>query len=125
MVKNAFASLGFPPAAAKYEFPMEMFLAGHDLSPIEQNLDRIVEGLTQWKPATKAIRVEPPTLTVEGKDYQEAVTHMNLLFLRNLWSDGLPLLPATEESVQWMLRGTALSPDTVVGKSCREAASRR
>jgi hypothetical protein len=116
VVNNAFASLGFPAAAAKYEYPMEMFLAGHDLSPIEQNIDRIVDGLTQWKPETKVIKTAPPTLTVEGKDYQEAVANMNLLFMRNLWSDGLPLLPATEESVQRMLRGTALSPDTVVGK---------
>jgi hypothetical protein len=116
VVNHAFASLGFPPTAAKHEFPMEMFLAGSSLSPIEQHIDRIVDGLTRWKPETKGLRGEPPTLTVEGRDYQEAVANLNLLFMRNRWSDGLPLLPATEEGVQGMLRGTDLAPDTVVGK---------
>jgi hypothetical protein len=116
VVNHAFASLGFPPAAAKYEFPMEMFLAGSSLSPIEQNIERVVDGLTQWKPEAKVTKVAPATLTVEGKDYQEAVANMNFLFMRNLWSDGLPLLLATEESVQRMLRGTDLSPESVVGK---------
>ncbi len=115
-MNHAFAGLGFPPAAAKYEFPMEMFLPGSDLSPIEQNMDRIVDGLTQWNPETKEIRTALPKVTVEGKDYQEAVTNINLLFMRNLWGDGLPILPATEESVHWMLKGTDLSPDTIVGK---------
>ena len=95
---------------------MEMFLSGSDLSPIEQNIDRIGDGLTKWNPETKETRTALPKLTVEGEDYQDAVTNMNLLFMRNLWSDGLPILPATEESVHRMLRGTDHSPDTIVGK---------
>lgn len=95
---------------------MEMFLAGSSLSPIEQNIDRVVEGLTKWKPATKKTAIAPPTVTVEGRNYQDAVTNMNLLFMRNYWGDGLPILPATEERVRWILKGTDLSPDTIVGK---------
>lgn len=114
-MNHAFASLGFPPAAAKYEFPMEMFLSGSDLSPIEQNMDSIVDGLTKWQPKTAKSGSELQKVTVEGEDYQRAVTNMNLLFMRNLWSDGLPILPATDEGVHWMLSGTALSPDTIVG----------
>lgn len=116
VVNHAFASLGFAPAAAKHEFPMEMFLDGSDLSPIAKDIDLIIAGLTQWKPEAKVLRKAPPKLTVEGADYQEALAKLNLLFLRNLWSDGLPLLPATEENVQWLLAGTDLAPDTVVGK---------
>jgi hypothetical protein len=33
-----------------------------------------------------------------------------------MWSDGLPLLPATEERVSWILTGTDLSPDAIVGE---------
>lgn len=58
----------------------------------------------------------PGRLMVGGKDYEEATANMHNLFLRNLWSDGLPLLPPTEERVKWILTGTDLSPDTVLGK---------
>ncbi len=71
-------------------------------------------------------------VTVEGKDYEEAVANMNHLFLKNMWSDGLPLLPPTEERVNWILTGTDLPRDTVVGQNpaqrrnshCRNACCR-
>ena len=46
----------------------------------------------------------------------EVIDNMNHLFLKNKWGDGLPLFPPTEERVNWILRGTDLSPDTVIGK---------
>ena len=115
VVNNAFAGLGFSAEAAKYVFPLKMFLPGSDLNPIEKNIDKIIDGLTRWKPQEKGVAV-PSTITVEGKDYQEMVDTMNLLFLKNRWSDGLPILPATEERVNWLLRGTDLSRDTIIGK---------
>ncbi|MFC2047969.1 hypothetical protein ACFLSK_00870 [Chloroflexota bacterium] len=94
-----------------------MFLPGSDLTPLEENIDKVVYGLTKWQPKLKEKKIEvPEKLTVEGKDYEEAVVNMNNLFLRNFWSDGLPLLPPTEERVKWILTGTALSPDTIIGK---------
>jgi len=118
VVGNAFAGFGFAPEGpAIYEFPMEMFLPGSDLTPINENIDKVVYGLTQWEPKVTAKGVFKPatTPTVQGKDYAEAVANMNLLFLKNSWGDGLPLLPATEESVNWILTGTPLAPDTVIG----------
>ena len=58
----------------------------------------------------------PENITVEGKNYEEAVANMNHLFLRNLWGDGLPILPPTEERVNWILTGTDLRADEVIGK---------
>ncbi len=116
VVDNSFASLGFPAEAAKYVFPDEMFISGGDLTCIEKNIDKVIEGLTKWEPKIKQkVVVSPPKITVEGKDYEEALTRMNNLFLRNLWSDGLPILPPTEERVNWLLTGTDLSRDTIVG----------
>jgi len=46
---------------------------------------------------------------VEGKDYEEAMAKANRLFLRNMWSDGLPVIPPTEEQVNWLLTGTDLA----------------
>ena len=118
VVANSFAGLGFPAEAPTiYEFPHVLFWTDSDLSPVKENIDKIIYGLTQWEPKRKKKGiVAPPKITVEGKDYQDAASNMNLLFLRNQWGDGLPILPATKERVDWILRGTGLLPDTAVGK---------
>ncbi|MGZ8212476.1 MAG: hypothetical protein ACXWUH_18380 [Burkholderiales bacterium] len=36
-------------------------------------------------------------------------------FLEKEWSDGLPVVTPTEARVQWMLRGTRLKPDEIIG----------
>jgi hypothetical protein len=118
VVANGFAGLGFvPEAPTVYEFPIEMFLPAGDLTPLKQNIDKIVYGLTQWEPRIKQKEASHPgqKLTVQGKDYQEALDEMNLLFLKNRWGDGLPLLPATEERVNWILAGTDSPRYSVVG----------
>ena len=116
-MENAFAGSGFSKEAPLYVFPMEMFLPGSDLTPIERNIDKIIEGLTRWEPKLKGGKTtKPEKIIIEGEDHQQAVATMNFLFLRNLWGDGLPILPPTEERVKWLLMGTDLPPETVVGK---------
>lgn len=111
------AGMGFVPEAPKVIFPMELFLAESDLSPIEQKIDEFANSLTKWEPSITGKKVEgAPKVKVVGKDYNEAIFNMNTLFLRNRWGDGLPLLPSTRERIEWILRGTDLSPNTVVGK---------
>jgi hypothetical protein len=117
VLKNAIAGLGFPPEMAMVPVPMALFLPGSDLAPIAQNFDQVVAGLTQWQPqVTVKSVIKPPPVRVEGKTYDEAVGVTNTLFLKNLWGDGLPLIPPTPERVRWILRGTDLSPETVIGK---------
>jgi len=118
VVNNAFAGMGFSrEAPTLMEFPHEMFLPDSDLSPLESHIDKIIHGLTQWQPLRKEKKSEvPEKITVEGKDYEEAMVRMNDLFVNNLWSDGLPLFPPTEERVKWILSGTPLTPETIVGK---------
>jgi len=118
IVGNAFAGLGFPAEGPSvYEFPIVMFDSGSDLTPINENIDKIVYGLTKWEPSIKEKGVvTPPKVTVTpGKDYPEAVDNMSHLFLQNMWSDGLPVQPATDERVNWILTGTDLPRDTTVG----------
>ena len=117
LVNAVFGGSGFPADAATVEFPAQMFLADGDLSPIKESIDKIAYGLTKWKPAIEEKKMYASAkITVEGKDYQEAVTNMNLLFLRNQWGDGLPILPAPEERVNWILTGTDLPRDKVIDK---------
>lgn len=119
VVGNAFAGLGFPAEAPTvYEFPIPMFDQGSDLTPINENIDKIVYGLTKWQPKiTTTGIVKPDMVTVQGKDYQDAVNNMNALFVKNMWSDGLPLVPPTEERVNWILTGTDLPRDTVIAQT--------
>jgi hypothetical protein len=117
VVNNAFASLGFSFEGPKYVFPSETFLADSDLTPINENIDKVVWGLTKWEPEVKETGIFPvERIKVEGRDYEEAAANMNELFMKNLWGDGHTLLPPTEEQVEWMLRGTDLSRDTLVAK---------
>jgi hypothetical protein len=118
VVRNAFAGMGFSAEApTTKELPLEMFLPGSDLTPIQENIDTLVYGLTQWQPTIKEKKIQPPPkIIVEGDDYESALFNMNNLFLKNLWSDGLPLLPPTEERVNWILSGSSLPPETVIGK---------
>ncbi|MFC1976876.1 hypothetical protein ACFLWS_01205 [Chloroflexota bacterium] len=116
-VRNTVAASGFAPEQAMVIFPVDQFLVESDLSPIKQNLDKFVEGLTQWGPTLKEKgRLKTTEVRIEGKDYEEAVAHMDKLFLRNLWGDGLPLLPPTKEHVSWILSGIDISPDTEIVK---------
>jgi hypothetical protein len=118
VVNNAFAGLGFPVEAPTIlEFPLDMFLVGADLTPINENIDKVVAGLTTWESKIKETgMVPPPTIRVEGKDYDEALVNMNQLFLKNMLSDGLPLLPPTEARVSWILTGTELPRDMIIAK---------
>jgi hypothetical protein len=116
-VAAAFAGMSFPAEASQVMFPVRMFLTGSDLTPIQQRLDELIAGLTTWKPASKEKRViTPPRIRIKGEDYAEAAANVNKLFLRNMWTDGLPITPPTRECVNWILTGTDLSPDKVVAR---------
>jgi hypothetical protein len=96
---------------------MKMFLPGADLSPIAQNVDKIVYALTQWAPkAGENAVVVPPRITVRGDTYEQALDKLNYVFLKNLWSDGLPILPPTDERVNRLLSGTDIPRDELLGK---------
>lgn len=117
IVSNAFAGMGFPAEGPSvYEFPMPMFDTGSDLTPLNENIDKVVYGLTKWKPkiTTKGV-FHPEMVTVTGADYKTAVDNVNALFVKNMWSDGLPIVPPTQDQVKWILTGTPLAPDQVVG----------
>ena len=100
------------------EFPVAMFNPGSDLTPLSENIHRVVEGLTQWQPATteKGITPPPPKVSLSGRDDADALARMNLLFLKNRWGDGLPLVAPTQENVDSILKGTDSPRDRVIGK---------
>lgn len=116
MVKTAAQGQGLP-ALAKAIIPVEvMWHQVEDVRPAcEKAVEEIILGLTQWQPdASPEQAGQGEKLVFEGAGYHDAVNRMESVFLANLWSDGLPLIPPTRESVDWMLTGTDLPRDQVI-----------
>jgi len=82
-----------------------------------KSIDRIILGLTKWRSKEKAKGVQAsPMVQIKGRDHDEAIGNMHNLFLQNKWGDGLSIIPATKKRVDWILRGTDLPRDTIIGK---------
>ncbi|MFT5389907.1 MAG: hypothetical protein ACI8PT_000087 [Gammaproteobacteria bacterium] len=117
MVRNALAGLGFDQDAPMVTFPIDPFLVDSDLAPIAAGADRFVEGLLNWSPRAQSLgMVTPPKVAIEANGFEAALDKLNQRFLVNRWGDGLPVLPATDERVADVMRGTDLAPEHVVGK---------
>lgn len=78
---------------------IERYKNSHSLSEIEKRLSR-------------------PKTTYETNDLDapETIQEVNDLFYDHGWTDGLPIIPPTEEAVAGMLRYSDLAPDDVIGK---------
>jgi hypothetical protein len=107
---NAVAGLGLAPDAAMVTFPIEMFLPGSDISPLEARKREFYDGLTRWRSTLAGDGAgTAPMLHVEGTGAEDALARANHLMLANRWGDGLPLWPPTSARVDWILRGAAPS----------------
>jgi hypothetical protein len=117
VVRNAVSGMGMPPELPVVAFPVETFLPGSDLTGVTSRRQEFYDGLTLWRSTTNsAFSGGAPLLKATGATYQEALANANNTLLTNLWSDGLPIWPATEALVQWILKGTDRPRDAVLGK---------
>ena len=117
VVRNAHAGLGFDQDACMVTFPIDPFLVGGDISPVGRKFEHFVAGLTSWRPRADSTGVwQPPKLEIEANGFEAALDKMNRQFLVNMWGDGLPLNAPTGERIDWILKGTDLPRDHVVGK---------
>jgi len=118
VVKNAVSGLGFAPETPLVSFPVDLFLPESDLGIVEQRRHEFYAGLTSWKldadygPAGASAQL----VTVSGATHEDALDKANNLILSNLWGDGLPVRPPTPERVDWILRGSPLPREHVLGK---------
>ena len=109
--------MGFDRELSMVDFPIDQFLVGSDISPVAERAADFRTGLTDWSPSANETGMrEPPKVRVEANGYEAAIDQMNQLFLRNTWGDGLPVSPPTTERVEWILKGTDLPRDQVIGK---------
>src|SRR5262245_15478204 len=90
-------------------FPIEMFLPGSDITPVETRKREFYDGLTRWRSRLAGNgNGEVPMVRVEGTTVEDAFARANHRMLVNRWGDGLPLWPPKRERVEWILGGAAL-----------------
>jgi hypothetical protein len=105
---NAVAGLGLAPDAAMVTFPIDMFLPGSDISPLDTRKREFYAGLTTWRSTfARDGAGEVPMVRVQGITTEDALGRANDLMLANRWGDGLPVWPPTRVRVDWILGGTA------------------
>ena len=103
---NAVAGLGLAADAAMVTFPIEMFLPGSDISPVQARRQEFYDGLTRWRSAVAGDGAGgPPMVAVDGASIEDVLARANHLMLAKRWGDGLPLWPPTRERVDWILAG--------------------
>lgn len=108
---------GFAPDTAMVVFPIESFLPGSDTAPIQERKQEFYNALTRWSPAGAGGKAgESRMIAIEHPPGVDAATAANRVYAQKLWSDGLPLVPATRERVNWILRGAHLPRAHVLGK---------
>ena len=87
------------------------------IDDIIQKLTKTGTGKKREAEITKIVtKPEPVSFRIRGKSNTEALRAVNGKFYEEKWTDGFPIVPPTEEAVQWMLRGTDRDPDEVVAE---------
>jgi hypothetical protein len=74
-------------------------------------VEALTKPLTDHEKSPKWSTEKPPRVAFKG-DYEE----VNRFFYKSGWTDGLPIVPPTEEAVTEMMTGTDLPADHVVAK---------
>jgi len=115
--ESASRSKGMPGVrVVSTKVPCESTVSEDIEAGIDGSWDDIITALT--KPLTteeKNPRVEK-TETPARIIFQGSLEEVNGFFYRRGWTDGLPIIPPTEEAVQEMLLGTDLPADYLLGK---------
>ena len=72
----------------------------------------LIEPLTAEEESPKPKEIEKPARII----FKGSLEEVNRFFYQRGWTDGLPIIPPTEEAVAAMLTGTDLPPDHLLGK---------
>jgi hypothetical protein len=90
---------------------MEDIASGVD-GAFEAIIAALTKALTPEEASPKAKEPEKPVKIV----FKGSLSEINRFFYKRGWTDGLPVIPPTEEAVAEMLTGTDLPPDHLLGK---------
>lgn len=98
------------------DYPWPGHIGGLSEDKVRELTDKIINGVIDGltRPPAEGEKVAeklPENIKVAAESYEKALEKMNQLFLNRHWSDGLPIIPPTEERIEWMLKGTDLQSD--------------
>jgi hypothetical protein len=79
---------------------------------MDDTIKALTEPLTEEEKSPKSSTPEEPSRIIFKGNLEE----VNRFFYRRGWTDGLPIIPPTEEAVAEMLTGTDLPSDYMIGK---------
>jgi hypothetical protein len=89
---------------------------------VDDAMDTVVAFLTEDRPVLEAlpqfermVLESSPELVFDGRDLLDAFDAMQVAFVRNGWSDGLPLIPPTPAKVDAMIASSGRDGSEVVG----------
>jgi hypothetical protein len=83
---------------------------------IEKVIDNVISGLTRPLTAEEASPKPKESSAPERIAFKGNYQEVNKFFYKRGWTDGLPIVPPTEEALAEMLSGTDLAPDYLVTK---------
>lgn len=98
------------------EVPCESSIMSDIDSGVDKAMEEIIAALTrpltqEEKSPTQLIVEKAPRIAFEG-----SLEEVNHKFYKRGWTDGLPIIPPTEEALAEMLTGTYLPPESLLGK---------
>src|SRR5882757_5515574 len=89
---------------------------------VAASLDALIEALTVDRKVEEAlpqfdqiVRETAPEIVFLGSDLMDAFDEMQTRFIRNGWSDGMPLIPPTHAKVEAMIAASGRDGSDVVG----------
>ncbi|HKV38968.1 MAG TPA: hypothetical protein VJX67_07130 [Blastocatellia bacterium] len=107
----------FPPhtVVGKSRETIRQYVEGNDQLTGQPLMGKVVEALT--KPISRSLERGEQRVPVRPRLLKpDTEENLQLLFLENEWTDGLPIVLPTEERVAAMLTGTSHPRDEVVGQ---------
>ena len=115
--ESASRAKGFPgirvvPTTVPCEGTIKEDIEGGIDRAMDAIVDAILKPLSPQETSPKAKEPENPARII----FKGSLQDVNRFYYQRGWTDGLPIIPPTEEAVAEMLQGTDLPPDHLLGK---------
>ena len=110
--KSAARAKGMPGLRiVKETIPCECMLQGEIEAGVSSVIDDIVDALTRPLTDEEEHPKQKEAEEQQQRIFKGGLEEVNRFFYKRGWTDGLPIIPPTEEAVEEMLTGTDLPPD--------------
>jgi len=113
-------SAGIP--IRNYVVPCEKWFAEEEteefykmaVNSVDDIIRLLTDPLTEEEKNPKKFEYDNSDLKFEGENYSDALEQFQTYFMEHKWTDGMAVLPPTQELVEKMLTGTSRKPDEVL-----------